>query len=80
MAASPVRYVNKRARWSFSFLLHKNLFDVVGASHGIMIGHVTPEAADGGAIALIQNGDEVRACDLSFFHLETPTAFHLQIR
>lgn len=28
-----------------------------GASHGIMIGHVTPEAFDGGNIALVQNGD-----------------------
>lgn len=28
-----------------------------GASHGIMIGHVCPEAWDGGPIALIQNGD-----------------------
>lgn len=30
-----------------------------GASHGIMIGHVTPEAYDGGPIALVQNGDTV---------------------
>jgi dihydroxy-acid dehydratase len=30
-----------------------------GASHGIMIGHVTPEAADGGAIAVLQDGDIV---------------------
>ena len=28
-----------------------------GASHGIMIGHVTPEAYSGGPIALFQNGD-----------------------
>ena len=28
-----------------------------GASHGIMIGHVSPEAQVGGVIALIQNGD-----------------------
>lgn len=28
-----------------------------GASHGIMIGHITPEAMDGGPIALVQNGD-----------------------
>jgi len=28
-----------------------------GASHGIMIGHVTPEAYDGGVIALVKNGD-----------------------
>ena len=30
-----------------------------GASHGIMIGHVTPEAYSGGPIALVQNGDMV---------------------
>jgi len=28
-----------------------------GATHGFCIGHVGPEAADGGAIALIKNGD-----------------------
>ena len=28
-----------------------------GANHGIMIGHVSPEAQVGGPIALIQNGD-----------------------
>ena len=28
-----------------------------GASHGIMIGHVSPEAATGGPIALVQDGD-----------------------
>lgn len=39
-----------------------------GASHGIMVGHVTPEAADGGALAVVQDGDSVcidlrvRAC------------------
>jgi len=30
-----------------------------GASHGIMIGHVTPEAYDGGVLALIKNGDKI---------------------
>lgn len=30
-----------------------------GASHGIMIGHVTPEAYSGGPIALVQNGDMI---------------------
>ena len=30
-----------------------------GASHGIMIGHVTPEAYDGGPIALVRNGDTI---------------------
>lgn len=28
-----------------------------GANHGIMIGHVSPEAQVGGPIGLIQNGD-----------------------
>ena len=30
-----------------------------GASHGPMVGHVAPEAAVGGPIALLQEGDEV---------------------
>lgn len=30
-----------------------------GGSHGFVVGHVTPEAYDGGAIALVQNGDVI---------------------
>lgn len=30
-----------------------------GASHGFIVGHVVPEAAVGGPIALVRNGDEV---------------------
>ena len=30
-----------------------------GATHGFMIGHVTPEAADNGPIAALQNGDTI---------------------
>ena len=30
-----------------------------GASRGASIGHVSPEAYDGGVIALIENGDEI---------------------
>ncbi len=30
-----------------------------GGTHGFVVGHVTPEAQDGGVIALIQNGDEI---------------------
>ena len=30
-----------------------------GATHGIMVGHVTPEAADGGPIALVCDGDRI---------------------
>lgn len=30
-----------------------------GGSHGFVVGHITPEAHDGGGIALIQNGDVI---------------------
>ena len=30
-----------------------------GGSHGFIIGHITPEAQEGGPIALVQNGDHV---------------------
>jgi len=30
-----------------------------GASHGIMVGHITPEASDGGPIALLRDGDMI---------------------
>src|SRR4030095_2541671 len=30
-----------------------------GGSHGFIVGHITPEAQDGGPIALIQNGDRI---------------------
>jgi dihydroxy-acid dehydratase len=30
-----------------------------GGSHGFIVGHVTPEAQEGGAIALVQNGDRI---------------------
>ncbi len=30
-----------------------------GASHGFMVGHVAPEAADGGPIAAVKNGDTI---------------------
>lgn len=31
-----------------------------GATHGLVVGHVAPEAANGGAIALVHDGDEIR--------------------
>jgi dihydroxy-acid dehydratase len=31
-----------------------------GATHGLMIAHVTPEAADRGPIAALRNGDPIR--------------------
>ena len=30
-----------------------------GGSHGFIVGHVCPEAQDGGPIALIQDGDQI---------------------
>ena len=30
-----------------------------GGSHGFIVGHITPEAQEGGPIALVQNGDQV---------------------
>jgi len=30
-----------------------------GGTHGFVVGHITPEAQDGGPIALIKNGDEI---------------------
>ncbi len=30
-----------------------------GGSHGIIVGHIVPEAVDGGVIAVIQDGDEI---------------------
>jgi dihydroxy-acid dehydratase len=30
-----------------------------GGSHGFLIGHVTPEAQEGGPIALVRNGDRI---------------------
>ena len=30
-----------------------------GATHGLMVGHVAPEAARGGPIALVRDGDEI---------------------
>jgi dihydroxy-acid dehydratase len=30
-----------------------------GATHGFMVGHVAPEAAEGGPIALVRDGDRI---------------------
>jgi dihydroxy-acid dehydratase len=30
-----------------------------GGSHGFIVGHISPEAYDGGPIALIENGDKI---------------------
>ena len=46
-----------------------------GGSHGFIIGHITPEAQDGGPIALVRDGDRVvvdaTACRL---HVDLPDA------
>jgi dihydroxy-acid dehydratase len=31
-----------------------------GGSHGFILGHVTPEAQEGGPIALVRDGDQIR--------------------
>ena len=40
-----------------------------GGSHGFIIGHITPEAQDGGPIALVRSGDRItvdaNACELN---------------
>ena len=30
-----------------------------GGSHGFVIGHITPEAQEGGLIAIVENGDKI---------------------
>jgi len=47
-------------------MVHNSLLSVSGVgrrfsggSHGFIIGHITPEAQEGGAIALVENGDEI---------------------
>ena len=30
-----------------------------GGSHGFVIGHITPEAQDGGLLAIVENGDSI---------------------
>lgn len=30
-----------------------------GGTHGFVVGHITPEACDGGAIAVVRNGDTI---------------------
>tara|TARA_R110002110_G_scaffold413729_1_gene641603 strand:- start:92701 stop:94374 length:1674 start_codon:yes stop_codon:yes gene_type:complete len=40
-----------------------------GGSHGFVVGHITPEASEGGPIAVIEDGDEIvidaEACDIT---------------
>ena len=51
-----------------------------GATHGFMIGHIAPEAAAGGPIGLVQDGDPItidldsRTLDVAMPDAETRTA------
>jgi dihydroxy-acid dehydratase len=46
-----------------------------GGSHGFVVGHVTPEAQEGGPIALIHDGDLIRIdADANTIHLEVAAA------
>jgi dihydroxy-acid dehydratase len=44
-----------------------------GATRGICIGHVSPEAAEGGPIALVQSGDRIEIdLESGTLHLDVP--------
>jgi len=55
---SPTSAINGRGLSDKVALITDGRFS--GGSHGFVIGHITPEAFDGGVIALIEDGDEVR--------------------
>ncbi len=54
---SPTSAINGRNLSSDVALITDGRFS--GGSHGFVIGHITPEAFDGGPIALIQDGDTI---------------------
>jgi dihydroxy-acid dehydratase len=54
---SPTSAINGRGLSSEVALITDGRFS--GGSHGFVIGHVTPEAFDGGPIALLQDGDRI---------------------
>ena len=44
-----------------------------GGSHGFVVGHVSPEAQEGGTIALLQDGDEITIDALNnTIHVDLP--------
>ncbi len=46
-----------------------------GGSHGFVVGHITPEAYEGGALAVVQNGDPISIdADKRTLNLELPEA------
>jgi dihydroxy-acid dehydratase len=54
---SPTSAINGRGLSQEVALITDGRFS--GGSHGFVIGHITPEAFDGGPIALIEDGDEI---------------------
>ncbi len=54
---SPTSAINGRGLSEDVALITDGRFS--GGSHGFVIGHVTPEAFDGGPIALIEDGDQI---------------------
>ena len=54
---SPTSAINGRELSADVALITDGRFS--GGSHGFVIGHVTPEAFDGGPIALIEDGDQI---------------------
>lgn len=64
---SPTSAINGRGLSSDVALITDGRFS--GGSHGFVIGHVTPEAFDGGPIALLEDGDgitvDAEACSIT---------------
>jgi len=54
----PTSYIKSRGLGKECALLTDGRFS--GGTSGLSIGHVSPEAAAGGAIALVENGDRIR--------------------
>jgi dihydroxy-acid dehydratase len=54
---SPTSAINGRGLSDQVALITDGRFS--GGSHGFVIGHVTPEAFDGGPIGLLEDGDEI---------------------
>lgn len=54
----PTSYLKSKGLGAQAALLTDGRFS--GGSSGLVIGHVSPEAAEGGAIALVEKGDEIQ--------------------
>ncbi len=54
----PTSYLKSKGLGAKAALLTDGRFS--GGSSGLVIGHASPEAAEGGNIALVQNGDEIQ--------------------